>query len=44
MGEYKNAIVEWEELIRVLESEWHITEGEIVDRPVREIARLKEMV
>lgn len=44
MGEYKSAIESWEELIRELETEWNTTEGEAIDRPVREIARLKEFI
>jgi transcriptional regulator with XRE-family HTH domain len=42
-GEYDNAITAWEELILVLQDEWNIIEGEAVDRPKREIERLKEM-
>jgi tetratricopeptide (TPR) repeat protein len=42
-GEYEKAIKAWEELILVLQNEWHITEGEAVDRPRREIERLREM-
>lgn len=44
MGEYERAVEGWEELIRELETEWNITEGEAIDRPLREIARLKEFV
>ncbi len=44
MGEYERAVEDWEELIRELETEWNITEGEAIDRPLREIARLKEFV
>lgn len=43
-GEFEKAIDSWEELIRELEGEWHINEGETVDRPLREIARLKELI
>ncbi len=42
MGEYERAVEAWEELIRELETEWNITEGEAKDRPLMEIARLKE--
>ena len=41
MGEYEKAAEALEELIRVLESEWNITEGEAIDRILREIERLK---
>ncbi|HBY72333.1 MAG TPA: hypothetical protein DEG06_08835 [Lachnospiraceae bacterium] len=44
MGEYEKAVEAWEELIRELKTEWNITEGEAIDRPVREIARLKELI
>ncbi|SHJ65482.1 DNA-binding transcriptional regulator, XRE-family HTH domain [Anaerocolumna jejuensis DSM 15929] len=43
-GEYERAVEAWEELIRELETEWNITEGEAIDRPLREIAQLKEFV
>lgn len=44
MGNYEKAIKSWEELIRVLNIEWNITEGEAIDRPLREIARLKAII
>ncbi len=44
MGEYDKAAEALEELIRVLESEWNTTEGEAIDRILREIARLKGFV
>ncbi len=43
MGDYEKAIQAWEELIRALDIEWKITEGEAIDRPVREIVRLKAL-
>ncbi len=43
MGDYEKAIQAWEELIRALDMEWKITEGEAIDRPVREIVRLKAL-
>lgn len=43
-GDYPEAIEAWEEYIRVLDTQWHITEGEAVDMPRREIARLKELI
>ena len=42
-GEYEKAIEAWEELILVLQIEWHTTEGEAVDRPRREIERVREI-
>ncbi len=44
MGEYERAVEAWEELIRVLNTEWNISEGEAIDRPLREIGRLKELI
>lgn len=44
MGDFHKAIISWEELIHQLEVEWHIVEGEAVDRPMREIIRLKELI
>lgn len=44
MGDYEKAVDALEEVIHTLEQEWHITEGEAVDRPHREIARLKELI
>lgn len=40
--EYEMAIEAWQEVICQLKEEWNITEGELVDRPNREIIRLKE--
>lgn len=42
-GEYDLAVKAWEEYIAVLETEWGIVEGELVDFPHREIKRLKSM-
>lgn len=44
LGEYEKAAEALEELIRVLKSEWNTTEGEAIDRLLREIARLKGLV
>lgn len=40
MGEYEKAIEAWKEYISQLETEWNVVEGEAVDEPNREIARL----
>lgn len=40
--EYEKAIEAWQEVICQLKEEWNITEGEAVDRPNREIIRLRE--
>lgn len=39
-GKYKLAIKEYENYIQILNDEWDITEGELVDRGLREIDRL----
>lgn len=44
VGNYPEAVRAWEEYIRVLHTEWNCVEGESVDRPKREIARLKELI
>ena len=41
-GQYEKAIRYWEEVVRVLVEEWKVAEGEAVDRPKREINRLRE--
>lgn len=44
-GKYEDAIRSWEDVIRLCQEEWHFTEGEeAVDRPKREIARLRELL
>ena len=42
--DYKNAIAMWEDAIFLLKNEWSITFGEPIDRPKREIRRLKEFI
>ncbi len=39
---YEDAIHSWEQVEKICREEWHYTEGEALDRPAREIARLKE--
>lgn len=41
LGSYKSAIDKWEKIIDVLASDYNITEGETIDWPKREIAKLK---
>lgn len=43
-GDYSGAMEVWEEYIRVLDTEWQVTEGESVDMPRREILRLKDLM
>lgn len=41
LGQYDKAIDRWERIIECLRGVWNITQGEQVDWPLREIARLK---
>lgn len=42
-GNYEEAIHAWEGVLRLRREEWDYTEGEAVEQPLREIARLREM-
>lgn len=42
-GNYEAAIQAWEGVLRLRQEEWGCQEGEAVDQPIREIARLKEL-
>ena len=41
-GEYEKAIESYEKVICVLKEDWNETQGEGVDEPKRNIARLRE--
>lgn len=41
---YEAAIQAWEGVLRLRREEWNYQEGEAVDQPVREIARLRELL
>lgn len=40
LGDYSKAAEMWEEVIRILQDEHGIREGEVIDAPAREIRRL----
>lgn len=42
-GDYESAIQAWEDVLRLRQEEWGCLEGEAVDEPKREIARLQEL-
>lgn len=42
-GNYEAAIQAWEGVLELRQKEWNYQEGEAVDEPVREIARLREL-
>ncbi|MCM1264196.1 MAG: helix-turn-helix domain-containing protein [Butyrivibrio sp.] len=43
-GKYEEAIQAWENVALICREEWNIKEGEEIDRPAREISRLKELI
>lgn len=42
-GNYEAAVQAWEGVLRLRQEEWGYQEGEAIDQPVREIARLREL-
>ncbi len=42
--DYGNAIRDWEGVLKICRDEWDIQEGEAIDHPKREIARLQELL
>lgn len=42
-GDYEAAIQAWECVLKLRQEEWNYQEGEAIDEPVREIARLREL-
>lgn len=43
-GDYEAAIHAWEGVLKLCRDEWGYQEGEAIDRPAREIARLREQL
>lgn len=42
--DYEAAIQAWEGVLRLRQEEWNYQEGEAVDQPMKEIARLRELI
>ena len=43
-GDYQKAIETYERYIQLLQNEWNVVEGELVDHPKREIERLTKRI
>lgn len=43
-GKYDDAIRAWEGVLQICREEWHYTEGEAIDHPMREIERLRKLL